>query len=204
MRALHLLVLAAFALSCDRAPRATTTRAALARPPTEASAADPALDDGLVGTTPTVWKTEAWLNSEPLALTDLAGKVVLVRWFMDPSCPYCSATAPSLEKLHRTYAARGLVVVGMYHHHRETSIADDRYRAWMQGYGFTFPVARDPAWQTLHAWWLDGGARAFSSAAFLLDRRGRVRGVHPGPRFAPGDADYEAIRRGVEVLLAEG
>ena len=53
------------------------------------------------------------------------------------------------------------------------------------------------------AWWLDGQDREFTSVTFLLDRFGRVRGIHPGGRFAPGDRTYGAIRRGVEALLTE-
>src|SRR4051812_36633682 len=62
------------------------------------------------------WNVGRWFNTPPLALADLRGKVVLVRWFMSPRCPLCSATAPALNELWRDYKDRGLVVVGMYHH----------------------------------------------------------------------------------------
>lgn len=38
----------------------------------------------LIGTRPPEWTLTEWLNSEPLQLADLRGKVVLVRWFTGP------------------------------------------------------------------------------------------------------------------------
>src|SRR5882724_10591658 len=62
------------------------------------------------------WQVSQWFNSPPISLEDLRGKVVLVRWFMGPSCPFCSGTAPTLRALHERYADKGLTVIGMYHH----------------------------------------------------------------------------------------
>lgn len=180
---------------CSRAaPEPATTVAAPAIP----RAADPALAHDLVGTTPPAWTTEAWFNSKPLALSDLRGKVVVVRWFMGTSCPMCSATAPMLNRMHADYASRGLVVVGMYHHKDDEPLTHEMVASYIKSFGFTFPVAIDPEWKTLHAWWLDGHDRDFTSVSFLLDRQGRIRGIHPGGRL-----DEQAMRRGVEKLLAE-
>ena len=77
----------------------------------------PATDDlsGLISQQPAPgWKLEHWFNSDPLAPQDLRGKVVLVRWFMAPSCPFCSATAPALNRFDEEYRGRGLVVIGAY------------------------------------------------------------------------------------------
>ena len=54
----------------------------------------------LIGTKPPEWQVEGWLNSPPLKLEDLRGKVVLIRWWTAPGCPYCSATAPALIEFH--------------------------------------------------------------------------------------------------------
>ncbi len=62
-----------------------------------------------------VWVTDRrrpWFDSEPLALQDVRGKVVLVRWFRGPSCPLCSATAPALNRFDEEYRGRGLLVIG--------------------------------------------------------------------------------------------
>jgi hypothetical protein len=39
--------------------------------------------------------------------------------------------------------------------------------------------------------------------SFLLDREGRIRHIHPGGQYVKGDADYDAMKRKIEELLAE-
>jgi thiol-disulfide isomerase/thioredoxin len=159
----------------------------------------------LIGTPAPGWnqkEVSEWIGSPPLAFDSLRGKVVLVRWFMSTECPYCSATAPALNRLHADYKDRGLVVVGMYHHKRPEPLDVAKVRGWARDYGFRFPVAIDRDWRTLRRWWLDGHERRFTSVSFLLDRRGVIRYIHPGGTLAPGTADYPAVRARIEELLA--
>ena len=45
----------------------------------------------------------SWLNTEPLTIKGLQGKVVLIRfWLVD--CPYCYNSAPSLVEFHEKYS----------------------------------------------------------------------------------------------------
>lgn len=62
---------------------------------------------GIVGKPAPGWNLAQWFNSPPLTMESLRGQVVLVRWFMSPNCPFCSATAPSLKAFHEQYAAAG-------------------------------------------------------------------------------------------------
>ena len=195
-----LLLLAACSRATDSAPAPTTAATPSATP---AQPADPGLASDLVGTTPPAWTTGEWLNSPPLTQAGLRGRVVLVRWFMSPSCPMCSASAPALETLHKEYGGKGLTVIGMYHHKEDTPLAPGEVAGYVKSYGFDFPVAVDPEWTTLKAWWLSGHDRDFTSVSFLLDKRGEVRGIHKGGRMAPGEADYLAMKRGIEKLLTE-
>jgi peroxiredoxin len=174
-------------------------------PPRDPSitAADPMLDDALVGTTPGEWTTEHWRNSAPLTLEALRGRVVVVRWFMSTECPYCTATAPALRAIHEEYASKGVVVVGLYHHRGPGRFDVDRYDAYVRRYAFTFPVAVDVNWTTLERWWLRGHRRDFTSVTFVLDRRGRVRAIHPGGSLAKGTPSYDALRRALDTLVSE-
>ena len=108
----------------------------------------PATDDlsGVINQPAPGWKLEHWFNSEPLALEDLRGKVVLVRWFMAPSCPFCSATAPALNRFDEEYRGRGLVVIGVYHHKDPEPLDVETVRGYVEHYQFRFPVAVDPDW----------------------------------------------------------
>jgi peroxiredoxin len=157
----------------------------------------------LIGTPAPAWEATDWLGSPPLTLAGLRGKVVLVRWFMSTDCPYCTASAPALNDLHARYAARGLVVIGMYHHKQVEPLAVDAVRGWAQDFRFQFPVAIDRDWHTLNRWWLGERKRDFTSVSFLIDRHGVIRHIHPGGRMALGTADFGVMQAKVEELLAE-
>lgn len=200
---LALLAISVCACTEASSPHAGGTSAPTPARSSVVAPADPKLADPLVGTTPPAWTTEEWTNSTPLTLEGLRGRVVLVRWFAGTSCPMCSASAPSLRAFHHDYAARGLTVVGMYHHKEDGPLKPGEYASYVRSFGFDFPVARDPDWKTLKAWWLDGHDRDYTSVSFLLDREGRVRGIHQGGRLAPDEPDYEAMKRGIERLLGE-
>jgi thiol-disulfide isomerase/thioredoxin len=155
----------------------------------------------VVGLAAPEWHAEHWINSPPLALADLRGRVVLVRFWTAPDCPYCSATAPALVDFHRRYAAQGLTVVGFYHHKSKRPLDPRDVEHYARLFGFEFPVAIDPNWATLRAWWLDRAPHAFTSASFLLDRRGIVRHVHRGGQFVQGDPDHTALEAQIQKLL---
>jgi hypothetical protein len=58
------------------------------------------------------WTFDRWVDSKPLTLESLRGKVVLIRWF-NTGCKYCGNTLPALETLRTRHASQGLVVVGV-------------------------------------------------------------------------------------------
>ena len=153
----------------------------------------------------------SWVQGGPLTLAGLRGKVVLIRFFMDADCPYCRATAPSLNAFHDDFAAGGLVVVGMYTPKpRPHAVGADVVRGYVKTYGFRFPVAVDADWGALRSLWLERASdTAFTSATLLVDRRGVLRHVQQGGAYAK-DAidpqerrDYEEMRAAIERLLAE-
>jgi len=185
---------------------ATATAQASASAPAPAGHTGHHHDDDLTGVIDQPappWQVSQWFNSPPLALDQLRGKVVFVRWFMGPSCPFCSATAPTLRALHERYADKGLAVIGMYHHKEETPLDPAQVEGWVKHFGYKFPVAIDKDWTTLRRWWLDGHDRAYTSASFLIDKAGVVRRVHLGGKLAPEGDEIAAITADVERLLAE-
>jgi len=176
-----------------------------------ATGSPPGEGAGLIGKPCPEWAPDRWLQGGPLRLSDLRGKVVLIRFFTSSDCPHCRTTAPALNELDREFGAQGLVVVGMYTPKPESRpVPDEEARGAVAGYGFRFPVAVDASWKTLHRLWLDPVAEAsFTSASLLVDRDGIIRHVHRGGTFAP-DAedprareDYRAIRDAIARLTAQ-
>ena len=166
-----------------------------------AAAADSGLE--LLGKPAHEWHVDHWLNSQPLSLAQLRGQVVLVRWWTAPDCPFCAATAPSLNELDARYRARGLRVLGFYHHKAASPLQPDDVVRYAKLFHFEFPVAIDPSWQTLKRWWLTGHNRAFTSVSFLIDRHGVIRHIHPGGKYVKGDAAYAKLQSMIEQLLDE-
>jgi cytochrome c biogenesis protein CcdA/thiol-disulfide isomerase/thioredoxin len=143
------------------------------------------------GVAPEFAGIETWLNSEPLTLAGLRGKVVLVD-FWTYSCVNCLRTLPFLERWHRTYAREGLVIVGVHtpEFAFEREVANVRRAA--AELGVRYPVALDPDYATWNAW-----GNQYWPAKYLVDRRGHVRYAHFG------EGRYEETERAIRTLLAE-
>ncbi len=200
------LVLAACSTPSPPAARPAAATAPAAETEAEQAARSKAAVASLIGTTPAAWQADRWINTPPLELAKLQGSVVLVRWWTS-NCPFCSATAPSLRKLDQAYAARGLHVIGMYHHKEETPFDAKVYEDTAKKYEFTFPIAFDADWRTLRSWLHDKNGQpvdtGWTSVTFLLDKHGVVRQVHPGGTYVEGDPAYAEMRAAIERLLAE-
>ena len=214
MRAeLLLLVTGWFLLGCTGSPDADADIAVGSERP-NATIALPSEGQPLIGTAAPEWAENGWLAGGPLALGDLRGRVVLVRFFTN-TCPFCAASMPALEGLHERYRASGLTVVGFYHPKPfGTDRSDDSVRALLDDWGVTFPIALDTEWSTLRRYWLDGGARLATSASFLIDREGTIRYLHPGPELHPDGAacnldatecarHYRELEHAIRVLTAQ-
>ena len=147
------------------------------------------------------WDLQHWTNAKPLKLSDLRGKVVLIRWWTAPDCRYCANTAPALNEFHREYAKRGLQIIGAYHHKSGEPLDRRQVERAAKKFGFRFPVAIDPDWRTINRWWLDHHDARFTSMTFLIDRNGVLRYVHPGGEYAKGQSDYREIKDKIEQLL---
>jgi len=168
-----------------------------------------------IGVAAPPFQFDAWLNSPPLLLEDLRGRVVLVRWWTD-TCPFCASSAPALRALHEQYSAKGLTVIGVFHPKagRDDQLDVARVQRAVESRQFLFPVAIDWDWRnrTLMEWWLTGPKRPATSVTFLLDKSGVIRFVHPGMEYHDDNGDEEHkmcvddmgnIRAAIERLLAE-
>jgi thiol-disulfide isomerase/thioredoxin len=126
---------------------------------------------------------EAWLNSEPLRLADLRGKVVLLD-FWTFGCVNCIRTLPHLRGWHARYADQGLVVIGVH----TPEFAHERPLPALRGavarHGLRYPIAQDNGYRSWNAY----GVR-YWPAQILIDRDGRIAWRHYGEG---GEADTEA------------
>lgn len=129
-----------------------------------------------------------WTGSDPQTLESLRGKVVLLD-FWATWCQPCIAMYPEMREWVEEFAPRGLVILGITNHSRQTSA---QVRRFFQRQKLPWPVAVDPKDRT-H---IDYGVSPIPHT-FLIDRNGVVRFEHRG------GGDLTAIRNKISELLAE-
>jgi peroxiredoxin len=162
----------------------------------------------LIGKQAPAFQDLVWLTAPPLQIDRLRGKVVLVRfWFSD--CGYCAATAVGLNRLHKEFEGRDLVIIGIHHPKSAAAKSADYVRKAATDLGFRFPIALDNNWKTVNAFWLHEEKRQFTSASFLIDKQGKIAWVHEGGEYHPSDrpehekcnAEFVELRRKIIALL---
>jgi peroxiredoxin len=164
----------------------------------------------LVGTRLPALPPIHWLDGRTRSLESLARRVVLIRSFTD-TCPYCAASLPALEALHRDFGGRGLVVLGVYHPKPPREVPADEIARFARSLGATFPIGLDPGWRLVESWWLERSRGEWTSVTWILDRGGVLRYVHPGGEYHAGGGpehtrcreDELEIRRIIDRLLKE-
>jgi cytochrome c biogenesis protein CcdA/thiol-disulfide isomerase/thioredoxin len=132
-----------------------------------------------------------WLNSPPLSITDLRGKVVLVD-FWTYSCINCLRTLPHLKAWYAEYHRAGLEIVGVHTPEFAFERVLSNVRQATRELGVTWPVALDNRYATWNAY-----RNQYWPAEYFLDRRGHLRRAHFG------EGEYGKAEQTIRTLLAE-
>ncbi len=132
-----------------------------------------------------------WLNSKPLTLAGLRGKVVLID-FWTYSCINCLRTLPYITSWHERYRSSGLTIVGVHTPEFAFERVASNVRKNAKELGVEYPVALDNEFGTWNAW-----HNQYWPAKYLIDRKGHVRYYHFG------EGDYDESESAIRELLAE-
>ena len=143
------------------------------------------------GVAPPFRGIDAWINSKPLTIQQLRGKVVLID-FWTYSCINCLRTLPHLEAWDARYRKDGLAIVGVHTPEFAFEHSLSNVRAASKRLGVRYPVALDNSYGTWNAY-----ANQYWPAEYLIDRRGHVRHVHFG------EGQYEESEQAIRTLLGE-
>jgi len=132
-----------------------------------------------------------WVNSEPLSIQSLRGRVVLID-FWDYTCVNCIRTLPYVAEWHRRYKDQGLIVIGV--HAPEFSFAKelDGVKRAIETFGIEYPVVMDNGYAIWQAY-----ANRYWPAKYLVDKDGYIRSYHFG------EGGYEETERAIQTLLRE-
>jgi cytochrome c biogenesis protein CcdA/thiol-disulfide isomerase/thioredoxin len=132
-----------------------------------------------------------WINSKPLTIQGLRGKVVLVD-FWTYSCINCLRTLPHLKAWYARYHRAGLEIVGVHTPEFAFEHVVSNVRQATRRLGVRYPVAIDNDYKTWDAY----GNNVWP-AEYLIDRRGHVR------EYKQGEGRYDDTERKIQKLLGE-
>jgi thiol-disulfide isomerase/thioredoxin len=135
--------------------------------------------------------TGDWINSEPLKLKDLRGRVVLIE-FWTFGCYNCRNTLPFIKGWDDRYRAKGFTVIGVHSPEFDEEREIEHLRRQVASLGIMYSVVTDNDYQT----WKAYNVEAWPTT-FLLDKQGRIRWRHVG------EGGYGEAEQLIQKLLAE-
>ncbi len=134
---------------------------------------------------------KGWLNSPPLTMTSLRGKVVFLD-FWTYSCVNCIRSLPHMKELHERYSTNGLVLVGVHTPEFTFEKLPENVADAVKRFQIRYPVAIDSDNLT----WKSYGNQ-FWPRQTIVDSTGAVCWEHAG------EGDYDKMGEIVERLLKE-
>lgn len=132
-----------------------------------------------------------WINSEPLKIEQLRGKVVLVD-FWTYTCINCIRTLPYLKDWDKKYRDKGLVIVGVHTPEFEFEKKYENVLKAVNDYKLKYPVAQDNNYATWSMY-----QNRYWPHKFLIDIDGYIRYDHIG------EGAYEETEKMIQTLLQE-
>jgi cytochrome c biogenesis protein CcdA/thiol-disulfide isomerase/thioredoxin len=133
----------------------------------------------------------AWINSPPLTLESLHGKVVLVD-FWTYSCINCLRTLPYIKAWNEKYKGSGLVIIGVHTPEFPFEKDEANVRKAVKDLGVTYPVPMDnnyKIWRSFN--------NEYWPADYFIDATGTVRFHHFG------EGAYDESEKWIRTLLEE-
>jgi thiol-disulfide isomerase/thioredoxin len=135
-----------------------------------------------------------WINSAPLTLASLKGKVVVVE-FWAFECDDCLKSRAWVESLERSKGQDGLVVVGVHTPELSAERSPDAVRKAVERLGIHYPVMVDgdsSYWNALHV--------QYWPTFCLIGRNGLLYACVPGQMHA-GDERADKVATALDLLL---
>jgi len=130
-----------------------------------------------------------WFNSEPLTLSQLKGKVVLVD-FWTYTCINCIRTLPYLKNWYAKYKDKGFVIIGVHTPEFEFEKDANNVARAIADFGLEYPVMQDNDYATWRAY-----DNRYWPAKYLIDKEGRIRYTHFG------EGAYDETEKVIQELL---
>lgn len=132
-----------------------------------------------------------WLQSRPLQLRSLRGKVILVD-FWTYSCVNCVRTMPHLARWHERYGDKGLVIIGVHTPEFAFEKEQANVERAIKNLGIAYPVVLDPEYVMWNAY-----ANRWWPRKFLINAEGVIVYDHVG------EGGYAETEAAIQKALVE-
>jgi cytochrome c biogenesis protein CcdA/thiol-disulfide isomerase/thioredoxin len=132
-----------------------------------------------------------WLNSPPLTIEGLKGKVVVID-FWTYSCINCLRSIPYVEAWAEKYKDHGLVVIGVHTPEFAFERNINNVRAAVSDLKIEYPVAIDNEYKIWRSF-----DNKYWPAHYFIDAKGRTRFHHFG------EGEYDQSEQEIQQLLEE-
>lgn len=132
-----------------------------------------------------------WINTSPISLSQLKGKVVLID-FWTYSCINCLRTMPYLKAWYAKYHSMGLEIIGIHSPEFAFEQRLDNVQQAVKQLGILYPVALDNLFKT----W-DNYRNQYWPAHYLINKQGQVVYTHFG------EGHYAVTEHNIQVLLGQ-
>jgi thiol-disulfide isomerase/thioredoxin len=134
-------------------------------------------------------KSGVWINSTPLTLKSLKGKVVLVDfWAFD--CDPCIQAMPHIREIQSRYEQKGLVTIGVHVPRTDDEKDVTKLREAVKRMEIRFPVVTDNPQKIFGDYRCD-----LWPTVFVIDRQGAIRYSHGGV------GRYDDLEDAIQTLL---
>ena len=134
---------------------------------------------------------DKWINSEPLKIEKLRGKVVLVD-FWTYTCINCIRTFPYLKEWDRKYRDKGLVIVGIHTPEFDFEKKYENVLNAVNEYQLKYPVGQDNEYATWSIY-----QNRYWPHEYLIDIDGYIR------HDQIGEGNYDETEKIIQSLLNE-
>ena len=135
--------------------------------------------------------TQEWINSEPLTMDSLRGKVVLID-FWTYTCVNCIRTLPFLREWYDRYSDEGLVIVGVHTPEFDFEKIYENVVDATVNEGVAWPVVQDNEFSVWRSY-----SNRYWPAKYLIDQTGKIRYTHFG------EGKYGETEEMIRQLLEE-
>ena len=132
-----------------------------------------------------------WINSAPLRISDLKGKVLLLE-FWTFGCYNCRNTLPYVKEWHKEFSREQVQVIGVHTPEFEREKLLSNVQRNVKDLGIEYAVVTDNNYETWEAY-----NQRYWPVMYVIDKKGIIRDVQIG------EGGYQRLENLIRELIVE-